>query len=196
MTITRGNIPSLLRPGKRTRRAEGGTTADKVALGASAAVRPGISPEEQSIKGATLGVKRMSRGGSLDSGYPQNDTMKLQKLAEKRNNELASPHSYYKKGGHTHHQARKVLHSLYKSLHHHFGGGSEPEKASGGKLWIKDAINPKNKGALHKSLHVPKGQKIPLSKLHQAEHSKSPKLRKRAQLAETLRGLNHRPRGR
>lgn len=46
------------------------------------------------------------------------------------------------------------------------------------------------KGALHKSLHVPKGQKIPEAKIEKAEHSKNPKLRKRAILAETLKNLH------
>jgi len=55
------------------------------------------------------------------------------------------------------------------------------------KNWIRDAI--KKPGALHKSLHVPKGEKIPESKLEKAEHSKNPKLRARARLAETLKGF-------
>lgn len=46
------------------------------------------------------------------------------------------------------------------------------------------------KGALHQELGVPKGQKIPETKLEKAEHSKNPKLRKRAVLAETLKGLS------
>lgn len=45
------------------------------------------------------------------------------------------------------------------------------------------------KGALHESLHVPKGKKIPEAKLEKAEHSKNPTLKKRAILAETLKGL-------
>lgn len=56
------------------------------------------------------------------------------------------------------------------------------------KNWIAGAI--KHPGALHKALHVKEGEKIPSSKLKKAEHSKSPKLRKRANLAETLKGLN------
>lgn len=48
------------------------------------------------------------------------------------------------------------------------------------------------KGALHKSLHVATGQKIPEAKLERAEHSKNPTLRKRAVLAETLRNLPRR----
>lgn len=55
------------------------------------------------------------------------------------------------------------------------------------KNWIAGAI--KHPGALHKSLHVPAGEKIPSSKLKAAEHSKNPVTRKRANLAETLKGL-------
>jgi hypothetical protein len=55
------------------------------------------------------------------------------------------------------------------------------------KNWIAGAI--KHKGALHKTLHVKPGQKIPESKLKKAEHSKNPTTRKRANLAETLKGF-------
>ena len=53
--------------------------------------------------------------------------------------------------------------------------------------WIAGAI--KHKGALHKSLGVPEGKKIPEKKLEKAEHSKNPLTRKRAHLAETLKKL-------
>jgi hypothetical protein len=55
--------------------------------------------------------------------------------------------------------------------------------------WIAGAVQ--NKGALHKSLHVPEGEKIPAKKLEKAEHSSNKLVAKRAHLAETLRGLNH-----
>ena len=58
------------------------------------------------------------------------------------------------------------------------------------KKWIQGAI--KHKGALHKSLGVPEGKKIPEKKLKKAEHSKNPTLRKRAVLAETLKHLRRR----
>ena len=45
------------------------------------------------------------------------------------------------------------------------------------------------KGALHKSLGVPEGEKIPQKKLTKASHSKNPTLRRRAVLAETLKKL-------
>lgn len=45
------------------------------------------------------------------------------------------------------------------------------------------------KGALHESLGVPKGKKIPAKKLEKAEHSKNPVTRKRAVLAETLKRI-------
>lgn len=53
--------------------------------------------------------------------------------------------------------------------------------------WIQGAI--KHPGALHKSLGVPEGKKIPEKKLEKAEHSKNPKTAKRARLAETLKHM-------
>jgi hypothetical protein len=55
------------------------------------------------------------------------------------------------------------------------------------EMWIKKAI--KHKGALHKSLGVPEGKKIPEKKIKKAEKSKNPILAKRARLAETLKKL-------
>lgn len=46
------------------------------------------------------------------------------------------------------------------------------------------------KGALHKELGVKEGEKIPAKKLEKAEHSKNPKLKKRADLAKTLKKLH------
>jgi hypothetical protein len=54
--------------------------------------------------------------------------------------------------------------------------------------WIQKAI--KKPGALHKSLHVKKGEKIPEAKLKKAERSKNPTTRKRAVLAETLKKMH------
>lgn len=52
--------------------------------------------------------------------------------------------------------------------------------------FIQEAINPDKKGVLRKALHIKKGEKIPEAKLEKAEKSKSPLMRKRANLAETL----------
>lgn len=57
------------------------------------------------------------------------------------------------------------------------------------KKWIKGATE--NKGALHKHLGVPEGEKIPEEKLREATNSKNPKIRKEASLAMTLKGLHH-----
>lgn len=57
-----------------------------------------------------------------------------------------------------------------------------------GEKWIQKAHI--KKGALHKELGVKEGKKIPESKLKKAEHSKNPKLRKRAVLAETLKKMH------
>jgi hypothetical protein len=53
--------------------------------------------------------------------------------------------------------------------------------------WIQNAI--KKPGALRSELHVKKGHDIPEYKLEKAEHSKNPVLKKRANLAETLKKL-------
>lgn len=57
------------------------------------------------------------------------------------------------------------------------------------KYWIASATV-KNHGALHRSLHVPMGQRIPMSKLTAAAHMKG-KTGQRARLAMTLRKLKH-----
>ena len=66
---------------------------------------------------------------------------------------------------------------------------------SGGKAdhWIAGAV--KHPGALHRELGVPEGKKIPEKKLEKAEHSKNPVERKRANLAETLKGLHRKDGG-
>ncbi len=51
------------------------------------------------------------------------------------------------------------------------------------KNWIADAT--KNKGALHRNLNVPEGQKIPAKKLEEASE-KGGKVGKEARLAQTL----------
>lgn len=56
-----------------------------------------------------------------------------------------------------------------------------------GNNWIAGAT--KNKGALHRSLHVPEGEKIPAKKLEKAAHSDNPTLARRANLAKTLKGF-------
>ena len=53
------------------------------------------------------------------------------------------------------------------------------------KNWIAGAINPKNKGALHKQLGVPEGTKIPANTLAKAAGAGGT-LGRRARLAQTL----------
>jgi hypothetical protein len=54
--------------------------------------------------------------------------------------------------------------------------------------WIAKATA-NNKGTLRKTLGAKKGKPIPEAALEKAENSKSPKTRKRAMLAETLKKL-------
>lgn len=55
------------------------------------------------------------------------------------------------------------------------------------KNWIQDAI--KKPGALRKSLKVKEGKKIPEEKLEKAAKSKNSVMKKRANLAMTLKKL-------
>jgi len=104
------------------------------------------------------------------------------------------------RGGRTHRRAAggpvtvKAKHAdIYETSGgtHHWkdaGDKSEQMKKGGGK-WIAGAI--KHPGALHKQLGVPQGEKIPAKKLATASHSSNPTLRKRANLAKTLKGFHH-----
>ena len=66
---------------------------------------------------------------------------------------------------------------------------STGRKGHGVGNFIQGAI--KHPGALHSELGVPQGQKIPAAKLNAAAHSSNPTERKRANLAKTLKKLNH-----
>lgn len=57
------------------------------------------------------------------------------------------------------------------------------------KKWIQKTGM--EKGALHRHLNVPEGQKIPEEKIRAAANSKNPKIAKEAHLAMTLKGLHH-----
>ena len=52
------------------------------------------------------------------------------------------------------------------------------------KNWIAGAV--KHKGALHKALGVPEGEKIPAKRMAKAAKSTNPKVAKMANLAKTL----------
>lgn len=54
--------------------------------------------------------------------------------------------------------------------------------------WIQKAI--KHPGSLHKALHVKTGKNIPEKKLEVALHSKNPSIRKKANLAKTLKKMH------
>lgn len=58
------------------------------------------------------------------------------------------------------------------------------------KKWIAKAVPPSRKGALHRALGVPQGQKIPAKKMAKAAHSSNSTVRKEAALAKTLKGMH------
>lgn len=52
-------------------------------------------------------------------------------------------------------------------------------------------IKPSHEGLLHEKLHIPEGQKIPVSALMQAKHAKSQAERQEATFALNARHFNH-----
>lgn len=62
-------------------------------------------------------------------------------------------------------------------------------RRGGKKKWIQGAIG--EKGALHRQMGVPEGEKIPAARLESAASSSDELLAKRARLAMTLKGLHH-----
>lgn len=63
------------------------------------------------------------------------------------------------------------------------------KKARSKVNWIAGAVNPAHKGLLHKTLGVPKGERIPITKLEQAAKGNSPTA-KRSRLALTLKSFH------
>jgi len=97
------------------------------------------------------------------------------------------------KGGRAEHPDEAADRALVKKM---VKGAALTGKKDGGETggkWIQGAI--KHPGALHKSLHVPAGEKIPAKKLAKSAHSDNPKLAKRAHLAETLKKLHRKDGG-
>lgn len=78
--------------------------------------------------------------------------------------------------------AGKVIHPLNLDFTHIWEGGVD-HFSDASKNWIAGAI--KHKGALHRELGVPQGQKIPAKKLAAAA-AKGGTIGKRARLAQTL----------
>jgi hypothetical protein len=93
--------------------------------------------------------------------------------------QLGGRPQFYKKGGHVKHSDNERMEKT--------GDNESMEKAKGGSAkWIQGAI--KKPGALHKSLGVPAGKKIPAANLEKASHA-SGKLGQRARMAMTLKGM-------
>lgn len=58
------------------------------------------------------------------------------------------------------------------------------------KHWIQQATGGSHRGALHRALGVPEGQKIPPAKMAQAAKSTNPRIEHMVALAHTLRSMH------
>lgn len=175
---------------------KGSTPASRLATGHCEGKRSGTGAKEIAM-GKPSGRLRSGRIRFAEGGHASDESQERFKKAKQRNDILGSPH--YATGG----KVNQGMRALYHALHSHFENEphmkklgatkasvdeGEPHRyAKGGHLFMQKAQNPATKGALHRSLHVPMGKKIPMEKIEKAEHSKSPLLRKRANLAETYK---------
>lgn len=66
-------------------------------------------------------------------------------------------------------------------------GDAAEDTADGASNFIKGAI--KRPGSLHSALNVAQSQRIPASKVAAAANSSNPNLRRKAQLAKTLKAM-------
>ena len=156
---------------------------------------------------AMSGNKRNAVSEKLARGTPEFSTSKRDVESISAGRPFGKPRGSFARGGHIDNSMREIYHALHSHFENepqmkrlgatkantegtevHRETGSEMRKASGGRMWIQKAI--KHPGALHKALRIPKGTKIPEGRLEKAEHSRSPLMRKRAHLAETLKKLH------
>lgn len=146
---------------------------------ALASQRDGLDPRLQRNQMENDRLRMQGRGGMDPQG-----AMPMFMAGGNRPGMPGAP-MQYNKGGKVSHPDEKEDRSLVKKM---VKKTALTGKKDGGGKWIQGAI--KHKGALHKALHVPEGEKIPEKKLEKAAHSDNPKLAKRANLAKTLKRMH------
>lgn len=177
--INRSSTPSLLRGGKKTTSRK--RTPDLVSDFAkkSGSLTHKSLTTEPSLR--ALGARK----SQIEYGLPHKGVRPSRKddASLRENAHLVKTRKAPKRFDYPFEFGPNEDHSARAGDHYKRGG-----RAAGGH-WIQDAI--KKPGSLRKSLHVKPGAKIPAAKLEKATHSRNPLTRKRANLAETLRGFHH-----
>jgi hypothetical protein len=170
-------------------RASGGSVMSSAhgSLGGSGG-HAGAANAKRGGKFAKGGKVELAKGGKVPAGGAFRRGGKAKECAgddeeEDGGDDEEEEDSRYARGGRMHYGSepeRDPDGMKYKGERHH--------RVDGGRNWIAGAI--KHPGALHKSLGVPQGEKIPAKKLAKAEHSDNPTTARRAKLAEILKGFH------
>lgn len=191
--ISRSNMPSLLRgdkkmPGKTKRSSDGMRVKDQT-LVKDFQQKSGSLTHKSLVREPSLRALG-ARKKDIEDGLPH----PVRKNLTKRNDSVATNAKLVKTRRDPavfmdpHEFGPNASKSAPKRDRFKSGGRTSSSKAQD-VMWIEAAI--KKPGALRRSIGVKSGEKIPLSKLEKAEHSKSPLTRRRAKLASTLRGFDH-----
>lgn len=132
-----------------------------------------MTPDMQSsLSGIPTGTRKKTRRGKGGKGTPIGDPKDLHtKMGERIDaGDL--------------HGAKAHAFAMVRTLH---ALAPKPNEELMPKNWIAGAV--KNKGALHRALEVPVGEKIPAGKVATAAKSDDPRLAREARLAQTLKAL-------
>lgn len=176
------NPTAVKRGGRVHKRARGGKVAHRQ-MGGAAAGGGGPQLAQQALQASQQAMKQRQQqnqqgsAGAMQALGRGLGTNKTPSSPGQPMN-IVPPGAGSKRGGRVHKRAQ--------------GGRMEEDcedgRAEGGGKWIQGAI--KHKGALHRALGVPEGEKIPAKKKAKAAHSDNPRVRKMAGLAKTLKKMH------
>jgi hypothetical protein len=149
---------------------------------------PEVGRDESHKNAPTAHITKDKRAGRYAAGIEFTPVASDKNEDRENNRRGRTEHSAkhgYKEGG----SVKGCAEDVHKHERHDHPGKPLTKLKEGGN-WIAGAVGGKSRGALHRALGVPEGEKIPAKKMASAKRSKSPKIRKEAALAKTLKGFH------